>query len=96
MAEVKPDVKPDVLIIDTANPFFRGKESPNDETTAGAFFDLLEATPASVKLEAASDRAYQPRAPDDIAGGQCYCFRSDTTEAEKRKMHEPPRWSNRT
>lgn len=50
LSEWMAEVNPDVLIIDTANPFFRGKESPNDETTAGAFFDLLEATPASVKL----------------------------------------------
>ena len=50
LSEWMAEVKPDVLIIDTANPFFRGKESPNDETMAGAFFDLLEATPASVKL----------------------------------------------
>ncbi len=50
LSEWMAEVKPDVLIIDTANPFFRGKESPNDETAAGAFFDLLEATPASVKL----------------------------------------------
>lgn len=50
LSEWMDEVKPDVLIIDTANPFFRGKESPNDETTAGAFFDLLEATPASAKL----------------------------------------------
>jgi AAA domain len=44
------EAKAKVLILDTCNPFFRGKESPNDETTAGAFFDLLEAMPASVKL----------------------------------------------
>lgn len=44
------EAKADVLILDTANPFFRGKESPNDETVAGSFFDLLEAVPASVKL----------------------------------------------
>ena len=44
------EVKPDVLILDTANPFFRGKESPNDETTAGAFFDLLADLPTKVKL----------------------------------------------
>lgn len=42
--------KPDVLILDTANPFFRGKESPNDETTAGAFFDLLADLPTKTKL----------------------------------------------
>ena len=44
------EAKADVLILDTANPCFRGKESPNDETTAGAFFDLLEALPGKVKL----------------------------------------------
>jgi hypothetical protein len=42
--------KADVLILDTANPFFRGKESPNDETTAGAFFDLLADLPSKTKL----------------------------------------------
>jgi hypothetical protein len=36
------EAKADVVVLDTANPFFRGKESPNDETTAGAFFDLLQ------------------------------------------------------
>lgn len=36
----------DVLIVDTANPFFRGKESPNDEISVGAFFDWLESSPA--------------------------------------------------
>jgi len=40
----------DVVIVDTCNPFFRGKESANDETTAGAFFDHLEALPAPTKL----------------------------------------------
>lgn len=44
------ETQANVLLIDTANPFFRGKESPNDETIAGGFFDLLEALPASVKL----------------------------------------------
>lgn len=44
------EVEADILVLDTANPFFRGKESPNDETTAGAFFDLLADMPASVKL----------------------------------------------
>ena len=38
------------MVLDTANPFFRGRDSPNDETTAGAFFDHLEAIPASTKL----------------------------------------------
>ena len=44
------EAKADVAILDTCNPFFRGRESPNDETTAGAFFDLLAAVPASNKL----------------------------------------------
>jgi AAA domain len=44
------EAKTDVVVLDTANPFFRGKESPNDETTAGAFFDLLTDLPAKVKL----------------------------------------------
>jgi hypothetical protein len=40
----------ELLILDTCNPFFRGKESPNDETTTGAFFDLLDACPAKTNL----------------------------------------------
>ncbi len=36
----------DVLILDTANPCFRGKEDPNSDLSAGLFFDLLAATPA--------------------------------------------------
>jgi hypothetical protein len=55
----------DVVILDTANPFFRGRESPNDETTAGAFFDLLEAIPASTKLFVRHN--HKPRIDD--AGG---------------------------
>jgi hypothetical protein len=44
------EAKADVLILDTANPFFRGKESPNDETTAGAFFDLLADLPTKTRI----------------------------------------------
>ena len=40
----------DVLILDTCNPFFRGKQSANAEEVVGEFFDLLEAVPASVKI----------------------------------------------
>ena len=40
----------EVVIVDTANPFFRGKESPNDETTAGSFFDELDSLPVPTKL----------------------------------------------
>ena len=43
-------VRADAVLIDTANPFFRGKQTPNDETTAGAFLDLLEALPAQTKI----------------------------------------------
>lgn len=50
LSEWLKESKPDVLILDTANPFFRGKESPNDETTAGAFFDLLADLPTKTKL----------------------------------------------
>jgi hypothetical protein len=55
----------DVLIVDTANPFFRGRESPNDETTAGAFFDLLAAVPTSAKLFVRHN--HKPRM-DDLGG----------------------------
>ena len=40
----------EVLILDTANPCFRGRESPNDEVTVGSFFDLLEALPVSARF----------------------------------------------
>lgn len=60
------EVQTDVLILDTANPFFRGKESPNDETTAGAFFDLLDALPVSVKFFVRHN--HKPRV-DDLGGG---------------------------
>jgi hypothetical protein len=59
------EAEAEVLIIDTANPFFRGRQSPNDETTAGAFFDLLEALPVSVKLFVRHN--HKPRI-DDTAG----------------------------
>jgi hypothetical protein len=42
--------KSDVVVLDTANPFFRGKESPNDETTAGEFFDLLADLPTKTRI----------------------------------------------
>jgi hypothetical protein len=40
----------DVLILDTANPFFRGKDSPNSEECVGEFFDLLAGVAAPVKI----------------------------------------------
>ena len=44
------EAKADVVMLDTANPFFRGKESPNDETTVGEFFDLLAGLPTKTKI----------------------------------------------
>jgi RecA-family ATPase len=52
----------EVVIIDTCNPFFRGKESPNDETTAGEFFDRLEAITAPTKFFVRHNR--KPRMDD--------------------------------
>jgi hypothetical protein len=40
----------DVVIVDTANPLFRGRQSPNDETTAGEFFDRLANLPGKLKV----------------------------------------------
>jgi AAA domain len=40
----------DVVIVDTANPLFRGRQSPNDETTAGEFFDRLTNLPGKLKV----------------------------------------------
>ncbi len=59
------EVKSHVVILDTCNPFFRGKESPNDETTAGAFFDHLAAMSASSKLFVRHN--HKPRM-DDFGG----------------------------
>jgi len=44
------DAGSEVLIIDTCNPFFRGQESPNDETKVGEFFDHLEIVPAATRI----------------------------------------------
>jgi hypothetical protein len=44
------EAKAEVVLIDTCNPFFRGKQNPNDETAVGAFFDLLESLPAAAKV----------------------------------------------
>jgi hypothetical protein len=60
------DAAAEVLIIDTCNPFFRGRESANDETTAGAFFDQLEAVGAPTKMFVRHNR--KPRMEDVGAG----------------------------
>ena len=44
------EAKADVVILDTCNPFFRGRRSPNEETSVGEFFDLLDTLPAPTKL----------------------------------------------
>jgi len=44
------EAKAEVLVLDTANPFFRGHQSPNDETTVGEFFDLVTDLPTKTKL----------------------------------------------
>jgi hypothetical protein len=54
------------LIFDTCNPFFRGRQSPNDETTVGEFFDRLDALPSSNKLFVRHN--HKPRV-DDFGGG---------------------------
>lgn len=56
------DARAEVVIIDTCNPFFRGKESANDETTAGAFFDHLEAVGAPTRMFVRHNR--KPRMED--------------------------------
>src|SRR5262249_31603892 len=57
----------DVVTIDTCNPFFRGKHSPNDETSAGEFFDHLDARPAASKMLVRHN--HKPRIDDDLADG---------------------------
>lgn len=44
------DAGAEVVIIDTSNPFFRGRESSNEETSVGEFFDRLGELSASTKL----------------------------------------------
>lgn len=59
----------DVAIIDTCNPFFRGKQNPNDETAVGAFFDLLEGLPATAKIFVRHN--HKPRMEDSSPDGAC-------------------------
>jgi AAA domain len=44
------DAEPDVVIIDTVNVLFRGRESGSEETAAGEFFDRLAELPAAAKI----------------------------------------------
>lgn len=52
----------DVLIVDTCNPFFRGRESANDETVVGAFFDHMDALHVQSKLFVRHN--HKPKADD--------------------------------
>ena len=45
-----------VLMIDTANDFFRGQENPSDERSVGKFFDLLRNLPLSATVLVRHDR----------------------------------------
>jgi hypothetical protein len=42
--------RPEVILIDTCNPFFRANESSNDETAVGKFFDLLSQLPVNLRV----------------------------------------------
>ncbi len=60
----------EAVILDTANPFFRGKESPNEETSAGKFFDFFSALPVPFKMFVRHNRKGHPqfgRSQDDAS-----------------------------
>jgi len=57
----------EVVIIDTANPFFRGRESPNDENIAGEFFDHLSALPVCASVFVRHN--HKPRIDDSPSEG---------------------------
>jgi len=42
--------RPDMILIDTCNPLFRGRESSNEETAVGRFFDKMSQLPVSLRL----------------------------------------------
>jgi hypothetical protein len=46
----------EVLMIDTANDFFRGQENPSDERSVGEFFDLLRNLSPSATVLVRHDR----------------------------------------
>ena len=56
----------EVLIIDTANDFFRGKDSPSDEPVAGGFFDQLRNLEVQARVIVRHDRK---RREGDLWGG---------------------------
>jgi RecA-family ATPase len=63
------EARADVAFIDTCNPFFRGKQNPNDETAVGAFFDLLEGIPAAAKVFVRHN--HKPRLEEASSEGAC-------------------------
>ena len=48
-----------VLIIDTANDFFRGDDNPSDEADVGTFFDELRNMPLQFRLLVRHDRKHK-------------------------------------
>jgi len=46
----------EVLMIDTANDFFRGNENPSDEGSVGAIFDRLRGLPVEARVVVRHDR----------------------------------------
>jgi hypothetical protein len=46
----------EVLMIDTANDFFRGEQNPNDEGSVGEFFDRLRELPVHARVLVRHDR----------------------------------------
>jgi hypothetical protein len=53
------------VIVDTANPVFRGKESPDKDTDVGAFFDSFESILCSLHICVRHNHRHRP---DDLAG----------------------------
>ncbi len=70
------EAESEAIILDTANPFFRGKENPNEETHVGRFFDRFEALPGVVKLFSRHNRkpryeeGAEPEGPQIRGSGQ--------------------------
>jgi AAA domain len=46
----------DVLIVDTANDFFRGHDNPSDERIVGEFFDRMRSLPLKARILVRHDR----------------------------------------
>jgi AAA domain len=57
----------DIVIVDTANPFFRGREKANEEENVGHFFDCFESIPSSLRICSRHNR--RPRIEDTSEDG---------------------------